>query len=320
MLNTLKFVRGAVATKDLIPVLTHFHIKEGRIQGGNSRIHISAPIALDMDLTVPAERFIKAIDSCSEEPTLKRTPAGKLSIHSGAFKALLPLSTDEFPLVEPEGKNYPMGDGFIRALNNIRPFITDDATRPWACGALIKEGKIYATNNVILCQMDFPVDFPDEIVIPIYTIDELIRIGEQPQSIQITENQATFHYSGDRWVQSNLFSTKWPDLDKFFADMDYANLPEAPKGLHTAVSKVLPFMPNPKVPTVYLKEDRVSTGEGDVGADIEGFVFEKETAFHAGMLLKVLDLATHIDFSNFPKPCPFKADGIHGVVVGVRVG
>jgi DNA polymerase III sliding clamp (beta) subunit (PCNA family) len=318
MLDTLRFVRGAVATKDLIPVLTHYHISKGRIQGGNSRICIDAPIDMDMDITVPAERFFKAIDSCEKEPTIKLTEGGKLSIKSGSFKATLPLSTDPFPLTQPTGTAYQMGEGFILALNRIRPFITDDATRPWACGALIKKGKIYATNNVILCQIDFPVSFPEEVVIPIYTIDELIRIGKNPTSIKIAENQVTFFYPEDRWLTSNLFNVKWPDLEHYF-DFSIEGIPLIPTGLYSAVLKIIPFLPNSLVPTVYFKTTGVETGDGNVGATVDNILFEKDSCFNATMIIKVLEIATHLDFSPYPKPCPFSAPGVKGVVVGTRI-
>ncbi len=44
MLSALKFVKGAVSTKDYVPALTHFQIKGGRVTGYNGKLSLSSPI------------------------------------------------------------------------------------------------------------------------------------------------------------------------------------------------------------------------------------------------------------------------------------
>jgi hypothetical protein len=44
MRDVLKFVSGAVSTKDVLPVLTHFAFRDQRVHGFNGRVHICAPL------------------------------------------------------------------------------------------------------------------------------------------------------------------------------------------------------------------------------------------------------------------------------------
>ena len=222
MLKTLNFVKGAVSTKDLIPVLTNFHFYSGRVQGGNGRITIDAPLELGgIDITVPAVPFLKAIDTCEgilDFENLKITEAGRLSIKKGKFRSVLPLSnSDEFPLVEPsEGKARHVPP-ILSALKRLRPFVGDDATRPWACGVLFKNGYAYATNNVVMTRVI--MDFGDcEFNLPGFAVDELLRINKEPESIIIDDNAVTFFFGKLGWLRSQLFSAEWPDVERFFEE------------------------------------------------------------------------------------------------------
>ena len=227
MQKILNFVKGAVSTKDLVPVLTNFHFYDGRVQGGNGRITIDAPLDLGgVDITVPAVPFLRAVDACDGAPVLNVTPGGKLTMKKGGFKSLLPLSDqDAFPRVDvdlTEGTLWKPELGFIKALRTIRPLIGDDASRPWSCGALFKDGYIYATNNVVMVRI--PWAMPDGICIniPRFAVEELIRVGEEPAGFMFTKTSAVFVYGnlaeGTRWIKTQLFESAWPDVDKFFTD------------------------------------------------------------------------------------------------------
>lgn len=320
MRKILNFVKGAVSTKDLVPVLTNFHFYGGRVQGNNGRIIIDAPLDLGgVDITVPAVPFLKAVDACDGDPNLHITEGGRLVMKKGSFRSTLPLSKQgDFPVMslDEEYESFSDTKGFIAALKIVRPFIGEDASRPWACGALFKEGYIYATNNVVMVRVPFHVPNAACFNLPAFTIDELIRIGEDPNAIYYDENSVAAAYSGSRWLRSQLFATEWPDVERFFQDSQ--ELDQVPAGLTKAVQKVLPFCPDPKHPTILLNNEGVHTANGDMGASVEGLnlVTNKH---RAEPLQLVLTHATHIDFTQYPAPIPFKgANGLQGVLVGLK--
>jgi DNA polymerase III sliding clamp (beta) subunit (PCNA family) len=311
MLDELNFVKGAVSTKELVPVLTNFSFANGRVQGTNGKISMDAPCDLDASVSIPAARFIDAINACRQEPTLRLTEKS-LIIEAGALKVRLPLSCEEFPRVKPEGQYFP-GGSIRGALQAVREFIGTDAARPWACGVLFQDGYCYATNNVTLVRMPVAWDAP-AINLPSFAVDELLRVGLDITQVQVAENSITFHF-GDRWLRSQLFDLAWPDIANFFTD---AELPMVPEGFAEAVDTVLPFCPDQNLRAVHTSAAGVSTDDGAMSAVVEGIELP-EGRYRAEPLILVLSRADRIDLTPYPRPCPFAAPGgLQGVLLGLK--
>lgn len=312
MLDQLKFVRGAVAKKDLIPVLTHFCFNGGQVQGGNGKLTICHTVDMKMDVAVEADRFLRAVDACEGEPKLKITDGGKLTVSKGKFRALLPTrEVSEFPWAEPDkGKKQPAA-AFVQDLCLLRDFVAEDASRPWACGVLSSDGHVYATNNIIIVRKQ-TVKTPT-VNIPGFAIDELMRIKELPDSFIVGENSITFFYP-DGWLKTQLFHVDWPDVGAFFKEEATTPVPE---GLPDAVARIKPFCTNPKFPVIQFDDGCIRTQEGDTSATVEGFDIGKGS-FRVEQLEKVLAVATHLDVNKWPEPCPFRNSYLEGLLVGVR--
>ena len=127
MLDTLKFVRGAVAAKDFVPALTHFQIANGFIKGYNGSIGLCSPIELDLDVKPRAAQFIKAIQTCKSTVQLSLTTNGRLSIKSGAFKAFINCIEEDFPDIKPSGEVVQLDGKLLRAIKVLNKFIAEDA-------------------------------------------------------------------------------------------------------------------------------------------------------------------------------------------------
>lgn len=319
MRKVLNFVKGAVSTKDLIPVLTNFHFYAGRVQGGNGRITIDAPLDIGcVDTTVPAVPFLRATDACDGQPELSITEAGRLMVRRGKFKSSLPLSPPEsFPRSEPTvcGSSLYDFEDMLRALKTIRPFVGEDASRPWVCGVLLKDGYMYATNNVVMARIPFSKARNGYAInLPSFAVDEILRINEVPTSIEYDDVSMTLHY-GDRWLRSHLFDAAWPDVEKFFAEVA---LQPVPAGLLEAVEKVLPFCPDAKFPVIRLSAEGVHTADGEMSAQVDTCALPA-SKFRAEILTLVLAHATAIDLSKYPAPIPFSGmHGLRGVLVGIK--
>lgn len=323
MLNTLRFVRGAVSKKDSIPVLTHFHIYEGRIQGTNGRLTIDAPCSelSKFDLTVPAEIFLKAVDACQGEPNLTLEGEGKLRVKGGGFKALIPLGDHA---IYPRGKR-DSGSGtalssdinLLTPLRALAPFIGEDASRDWACGVLFRNGIAYATNNAVLAASPACL-FPMDLNLPFFLVEELIRIGREPSIIYATENSASFGYADGSWIKAQLLSAEWPDLEKLLPQFGEV-LPPVPVGLALAVERVRPFCPDPKIPLIQFSVLGVGTIDGDRSACVGDYNLPLGQ-YRAEPLLGVLASAAEADFARYPQPVPWRGRaGVRGILVGVAM-
>lgn len=339
-LAILRRVRGAVSTRDLVPVLTHFHFYGGRVQGTNGHITVDSVLpGSTLDGTVPAERFIKVLDRCTEEITLSQD-AHHLTVKSGRFKAKIAFSQDPFPLMRhlavDGGVPFMFQPAMWYAVQAIQPFIGTDASRPWSRSALIRGAYVYATNNVVLVRSlwaGVPSLVPEgmtDVMLPESLIDEMSRHHEPITGALVSENALQIDYrepgSTDPafWIRAVRNNESWPNVAPMFATLDGLTLPEVPEGLHTAVETVAPFCVDVKLPVVRFGPGGVSTMEGDHMASIEGFDLP-EAAFLAPHLLPALNLATHVDFSPFPGPCPFwqlsdtGTKHIEGLILGVRI-
>lgn len=314
MKNTLRFVRGSISTKDFVPVLQCFHFYNGRVQGQNGRIAIDSPFPDLGEFTVPAERFLKAVDACDGAPVVTLTASGNLAVKKGTFRALLPLGEHTaFPLAVKSGTPLPIGGNLLPVLRKLRPFISDDASRPWSNGVLFRDGYAYATNNVVLIRAPVAWDATD-VILPVYAVDELLRIGQEPDALLLDERALTACL-GDAWLRAQLLTGVWPDIAGRMAVLEHGV--QVPTGIRATIEKVVPFCPDPKMPEIVFSNDGISTAQGEHSATVTGMVLP-DGRYRAEVLLDVLRVATHVNFVAYPAPIAFAGDGVEGIFVGLR--
>lgn len=312
MIEILNIVKGAVATKDLIPILTHFHLYDKRIQGNNGKICIDAPLDTDLNVTVPADKFYRAVKMCGAKLNIKTTPTGRLSMTCGKFRALLTMLPNEsFPKMEIKNDSFLNCEGIIPVIKKLKPFISDDASRQWSRSILFKDGYAWATNNVIVARIK--VNFEWEGAIPVLAINEIIRLNEQPLGIAINENYVCFKYNNDVWLRATTCGEPWPEISSVVKECDAEPIP---KYFIETLNALLPFCEDPKYPFFTLGKEGIHTDSLDTGASVDLTSFP-DSKFRAENLINVANIATHIAFSSYPNPCYFKGDGIDGALVGV---
>jgi len=314
--EALNFVKGAIARKDFVPELTHFNIQDGRIVGFNGDMAISSPIGVDIRAKPHAQTFIKAVNSAQEEVALSLTAAGRLSLKSGKFRALIDcLQGDESRFIIPEGEVIDLGENFLDCIKALSRFQGIDASRPWSSGIMLRSGSALATNNICLVEYWHGTTLPFPVNVPRAAIAELIRIGENPTKVQATRNSISFHFSGNRWIRTQLLIQEWPDqIDRI---LDAGGTPTGiPGGLFEALETLKPFTDDGS--RVFFTPTGIATSfEPEVATtvDIEGL---PQGCYHHAMLTLLDGLAEKIDFTTYPKPCKFQGDKLRGVIVGLR--
>lgn len=320
MLSPLKFVQGAVAKKEYVPALTHFRIAHGRIMGFNGAIALSSPIDLDLDCSPKAIPFIRAIQTCRETIRLILTERKKLEILSGSFKAYIDCLPEDnaFPNIEPEGEEIKVdGQILIDCIRSLEPFISEDASRPWSRGILIRGTSAFTTNNIILVEKWLGVEFP-EINIPEETISELLRIGEAPISVRATSRSISFMYENGQWLRSQLLTTEGPDFSRYL-NCSGTPSPFSP-GFFEALEDLTPFLN--ELECCHFAPGKVSTEATEgTGASVLIEGFSGVGAFNLKQLKLLKKVAETIDFSCFPAPSLFysKDQTLRGIIVGIRI-
>lgn len=319
MLKELKFVQGAVASKDYVPALNHFRIENGRVEGYNGDLALSTPIDLDIRAMPKGTAFVKAIERLPEgqEVAINLTQAGKLSVKAGNFKAFVECwpEGEACPRVAPAGEIYPLPGGILPIMERLAPIMGIDASRPWACGILFRGQSAFATNNIIVLEHWLPVVFPSPINVPAQAVKEMLRIGEEPVSMQPEAGAITFHYANGAWLRTSLLATDWPDLSRVL-DQECTPTPIHP-GFFEAVHRLDAFIE--KAGRLFLRGDVVATsahdGEGAL-AELPGL--NAEGCYHLAQMAKLEGLVETIDLTRHPSPALFFGGMMRGAIVGMR--
>lgn len=326
MIKELKFVMGAVAKKEFLPAMSHFSIDVdkggGFVCSYNGALALGSPIAFEIPCKPKAIDMVKAIGSCKETITMTMTPAGRLSIKSGKFKALVDCVQEETPHVQPEGHRVDFdGAEVLNALKVLEPFIGNDASRQWSNGVLLRGSSAFATNNVTLVEYWMGCTFPVVINLPRAAVTEMLRINEAPLYAQMNDNSISFHYNDRRWLRTQVLEVTWPDMSKIFDQNISENAIPIPEQLFEGLSTIKPFCD--KMGRVYLRDGKISTvtkeAEGLKHGDYELDNFPFEGCYQITMLELLEGVAQTVDFTTFPKPCIFYGERLRGAIIGMRI-
>lgn len=322
MLKELKFVQGAIKKNSLTPELEHYQIKNGRVTGFNGYMALSAPVPLDLEAKPKADMFYKALSACGEAVSLRITPAGRLHITSGGFKAFIPCIDKEVFEAAPQGARYVCPAGLITAFKKLLPLVSEDASRPWAMGLLVDRGTYTATNNVVIIQVWDGHQLPT-FNCPRFAVAEVCRIGEAPIEVQIDSNSVTFHYEDGRWLRTQLLSQEWP-ADKMNSVLNIPNTQAPfPATLAPALERLAPFISSDWNP-IYLREGAISTVLDDAqeeGVTIEALGVPGGPVFNSKSLRLIAGEVETIDFTLYPRPCIFYGQGgfSRGAIIGMSM-
>lgn len=321
MLKDLKFVQGAISKKDFVPALGHFCIMGGRVLGFNGKLSLSSPIDMAFDCCPNARDFYNAIDACDETAELSLIDDDKrIRIKSGNFTThveTIPL--EAYPQMAPEGERLELEGELLPALRLLSDFIGEDASRPWCTGISLDGPVACATNNIVLVQYWLGFHFPYRLVLPGYAIDELLRINEEPVSVQASGNSITFFYKDDRWVRSQLINEDPPDFDELLNSLPVAET-KIPQDFFTELAKLKPFVDAEG--RVHMDDAGLCAGPLDgVSVSARGTRIEMdglaECVLNHRMLSKLENIATCIQFDAYPK-VPFRGKNLRGVIMGMK--
>lgn len=316
MLKELQFVRGSVSKSKIDSSLSHFKIQNGRIKGFNGLLSICTPIPLDLDCQPDASQLIKAIGNCRAQVEITTTPTGKLRLKSGVFKAFINCYNDPIPDVEPEGELVPCnGVAMLDAMKKLVDFIGDDATHQWTNGIMFRDKVAMATNNVCLVQAWIGSVFPMPANVPATAVRELLRINEIPKFVQQTANSMAFHFSDDRWLRTQIYTTEWPDIDAMFTSEEWHPTP-VPHGFWDGLDAIAPFAG--KINAVYFKDGIMRTSMDDedgAHVQIDGV---PDSIFNINMLKLLQKSANKMDLTKYPAHGYFVGDRIRGLISGIR--
>lgn len=320
MLSALNFVKGAVA-KDRTGIgeLTHFIIENGFIKGSNGTITLCCPVNLNLSCAPKASSLIRAIGNCEgagEDGVIRirLTPSGKLSISSGAFKAFIECLPETFHHGYPEGSRLDVdAQKLSEGLKKLAPFLDKNATKAWSRGILFKDGCLSATDNIIVAQYWVGASPETPVCIPWDCVNELSRIKEEPEWVQVHERSITFHFSGRRWLKSAVLDNGWPDIGRILNVS--SNPAPIDKNLMEYCKKLK--LETDQYGSLFFGDDRVGTSDDPESGSSFDLPGVPNAALNVDRLMKVLQLAETMDLSSYPRPIMWFGENVRGAIAGM---
>jgi hypothetical protein len=309
--KAVDFVKGVVPKKSEHPVLQHVRLENGRIIGFDGLISFSSPIGIFVDATLNAKQFSAAMENCGEEFVVAMQVSGNLSFKSGKFKCEVQCSTDVYPSIPSGGQVVKLPFEIVPVLKTLLRFVSKLPDPVWARGILFKGQSAFASNSYIIAEQWLGIQVPRPFVVPREACQEIIRLGEEPEYLEVGDSHMTLVFEGDRRMTVPLLEEKWPEIGEKFAMHNWNQFFPIPAGFWDGVESIEGFVPNKG--QIEIKDGWVSTGPilAPAHAEVEGLTGNCKTVL--ANLEKLKGVATATSPLN-ETPIRWVGDRIRGLL------
>lgn len=328
LLERANWIKDAVSGKDLgLHQLTSFYIHAGFIHASDGRMVVGTPFPAEGigTVLVPAEPFLKVLANRPPGNFEWLLEEDRLVLKRGRFKGkvkLLPSETWMYPLLEQTGIMLP--DGLVDAFRKLLPFVSENATKPWAMCAAVIGQYLYASNNIVVARALIPgaMTFAGERLLPRWVMEFVCSREEGLEwwAWDDDRHQVLFGWEDGSWMRSSLVMEKFPPVENVLGTMFHEPTVSIDRTWREALLRVGKITGDP---VLRLRPDGVygSGGEAVLVEDEastpvpEGLT---ETVWDIRYLEAVMAIATHWDPTVYPKPAPWKGVMVEGIVMGRR--
>lgn len=319
MKEELAKIRRALSRQDIVPEFTQYLIKDGTISAYDGRMVASCPIDYDKMFLVPGREFESLLDRLPASDYDITLTDDAVTIRSGRLHGrirLLPPATATYP--QPSGNWREPPAGLLEALQQIRPFISDNAIHAWALCVSLEFNLMRATTNVSLVEVDcFDLDGTGQLL-PCWAIDYILSRKEKLESVQFYAEYAAFRWDDGSWMRTQLIQGKFPtqarELFQNFVAPAW-RIPDEWKNAYSVVTELAES-------EIEIRADKIigcrGVGTSEFATPMTPVPEEGFARFDPKFLDPVIDAATHWDPSAYPNPTPFTAPGLRGIIVGRR--
>lgn len=200
MREALARVAHVLKTSNLAPHLSYVRVADGWMSASDGRIYVSAPVDCRLDFCVQGSELQRALDFDDMEMILNEKGLIFKKGRSRITLKTLEAESNFYEVEQPDGWR-PVPEGYVDALFRARQFTSENATQAWALGVMNLDGRLVATNNVVLASVDFD-KAPIKGVVPSWLIDFLKKMGERPVGCWDTGNEIYLKFEDDSWLRS----------------------------------------------------------------------------------------------------------------------
>ncbi len=234
IIDCLQKVQSVINPRNALPVLSNilFKAENGKLELTATDMSMTVRATLDAEViepgstTLPAKRIFGVFRELSvSEAEMEVNEANIAFIHAGsAYFRIHGISEADYPSMPEmeDAKVYSLDQSAFRNMLKLTSYAAStDANRPLLNGVLLsfKGGKlsVVATDSRRLAlvehEVEFPVDAGMDLIVPLKTVDELIRtLGDMGgMKILATPKQIAFEFDGVLII-SKLVEGNYPNF------------------------------------------------------------------------------------------------------------
>ena len=322
-IDAIKSVRAA---RDLGIFADNSIAKDGTIYASDGRM--AAAIAcstLDgINRLIPGDELEKLISRLPDDVTLRLNDQS-ITIASGRMRGTIATRdpADMMMLMPDEEWRVPP-PGLINAMKLARPFVADVAAQPFATCLCLRDGAVLATTNITLVQIDAPwlttnmptdEDGPD-LLVPAWAVDFAIKVPHELTGLILNDRYIAFRWGG-LWFRSQLVTGAFPKgVRKMLAEV----APTQPLAITAPWRRAYAAVAAISEGVITIEPDRIVGGHrhSRVEHDVEPIDITEAIRFDPKYLSPVVELAQAWNPAAFPRPVPFVAPGVRGLIMGRR--
>lgn len=244
LVQALQQVKGAVAQKGFVPILTHVHIAGGAVLGYDSEIGIKAKLTTSIEpgFNVKADRFLALLERLEEEDIELTVTKERITIACGRHTSHLQQIQEEFPkptvTVKPEDwKEVPAG--FKEAVERCLLGVSGDENNRALSSLYVAGDKVYGGDGKQIVRCTVPGLDVAPFMLPKKAVSELIRLGN-PKRVAVRDNLAVFDYVNLTFLARLRDGAEYPQaqFDSLFTKIGERTVTPLPDGLPTALVRL----------------------------------------------------------------------------------
>lgn len=221
--NAVSWLKDALASRELVEHLTHYYLRDNRLYASDGRIMASIPceivpaVAAEGPVLVPGKEFERLLKAMRpDRPVVVTRQETGVQLSQGRFKAVVPT-------VDPSAWPYDAHDSaalvqmpetFLEGLRRLRPFVSDNATQPWATCVQIESDGMLATNNIVIARAVCSLAITGAYLLPAWGVDFLLSHTEGFVGGRFTDDAAHFEWANGGRMRTQLVTGAFPERAK----------------------------------------------------------------------------------------------------------
>jgi hypothetical protein len=142
--------------------------------------------------------------------------------------------------------------------------VVENSQRVVLASALLRSGSVASTTGHFALEAWHGFDMPD-MVVPKLFLNAVAAVNKKPVGFGFSPTSFTLHYEDGAWLRTQLYSDKWPDIDRVL-NHPYNAVP-VPEEFFPAIETIKEFSSDDRV---RIRPGRVQSHQSsEIGATLE---------------------------------------------------